>query len=65
MDYRTAIEELENILEDLRNQQVGVDELETSVARAAELVDWCRTRLRTVADKTDRLDTGVEPGQLI
>ncbi len=65
MDYRTAIEELENILEDLRNQRVGVDELETKVARATELITWCRGRLRTVAEHTDRLDTGIEPGQLL
>lgn len=43
--YREAEEELEAILTRLEADEVDVDELSTQVARARQLITWCRGRL--------------------
>lgn len=43
--YREAEEELEAILTRLEADEVDVDELSTHVARARQLITWCRARL--------------------
>lgn len=54
MKYTEAIKELETIMETLRDPHVDIDELEAKVARAAELIEWCRLRLRGVATNIDQ-----------
>ncbi len=46
LSYEAAIAELERIVTDLQNDEVGVDELASRVARGARLVELCRERLR-------------------
>jgi len=46
LGYEEAIAELEAIVTDLQNDEVGVDELADRVARGARLVELCRDRLR-------------------
>ncbi|MFO7960940.1 MAG: exodeoxyribonuclease VII small subunit [Nitriliruptoraceae bacterium] len=46
LGYEEAIAELETIVTDLQNDEVGVDELADRVARGARLVELCRDRLR-------------------
>ncbi|HOJ39629.1 MAG TPA: exodeoxyribonuclease VII small subunit [bacterium] len=46
MNYRQALEELQQILEEIENQQVDVDVLAERVKRAAFLIKWCQARLR-------------------
>lgn len=43
--YEDAIAELEALVEALQRDEVAVDELEVRVARGAELVELCRSRL--------------------
>lgn len=44
--YSTHFEELQKILEGLESGDVDVDALSEKVRRAAELIDFCRKRLR-------------------
>ncbi len=53
--YESALKELQHILAELQDQQVSVDELSSKVKRAAELVKFCKEKLRKVKDETDRL----------
>lgn len=53
--YETALQELQEILAQLQDQQVSVDELSQKVKRAAELITYCREKLRKVKEETDRL----------
>lgn len=46
LGYEAAIAELERIVTDLQNDEVGVDELAERVARGARLVELCRHRLQ-------------------
>ena len=62
--YEEAIAELETIVTDLQNDEVGVDELADRVARGARLVELCRDRLRraelAVDEVVDALRTAEE-----
>lgn len=44
--FRQAIDELETILRRIESEEVDIDRLAAEVARATELVDLCRTKLR-------------------
>jgi exodeoxyribonuclease VII small subunit len=43
--YEKAIEELEDIIEGLENESIGVDELSEKVKRASELIALCKSKL--------------------
>lgn len=64
LGYEAAIAELEAIVTDLQNDEVGVDELADRVARGARLVELCRDRLRraelAVDEVVDALRTAGE-----
>ncbi len=53
--YQTAWTELQKIVNDLQGGTVGVDDLTTKIDRAAELVRFCRERLRSTEDAVGRL----------
>jgi len=63
--YTKALAELEDILADIENPETDVDSLATKVARAAELLDFCRKRLRATEVEVSRivaqLETGSDP----
>lgn len=59
--YAAAEQELDGILRSLEDDDVDVDQLSSQVARARELITWCRGRLATAeVSITELLDT--EPG---
>lgn len=45
LGYAAAMAELEAILAELDDDQIDVDALARKVARAAELLRWCRSRI--------------------
>lgn len=58
--YADAIEELEEILEEIEDEDVDLDDLAVKVERASELVDVCRhkiddteTRVRDIIEELD------------
>ncbi len=55
--YDAAMQELQALVSQLQNDQIGVDALAEKVRRAAELIRQCREKLRqTEADVTEALD---------
>lgn len=46
ISYATAYEELQQIVAALQQEQIGLDELPEKIARAGELVQFCREHLR-------------------
>ncbi len=48
ISYNQAFEELERILEDIKERSVDVDELSDKVKRARELIDICEKRIKQV-----------------
>ena len=47
-NYTAAVQEIEQILERFRTEQLDIDALATEVKRASELIAACRERLTTV-----------------
>jgi len=48
MTYESALEELQGITQNLQEGKIGIDELATQLQRAAELIRFCREKLRNV-----------------
>jgi len=48
MTYESALEELQQITQNLQEGKIGIDELAVQLQRAAELIRFCREKLRSV-----------------
>ena len=55
IDYAEAIQELEEILERLRNGEVAINELAPTVKRANELVEECRRQLTQTREELQKI----------
>jgi exodeoxyribonuclease VII small subunit len=53
--YADALAELETILDELEADDVDVDVLAARVARAADLVELCRTRIGAARTEVERI----------
>jgi len=58
--YATAIAELDEILARLDDAQLDIDELGDHVARAAELIAICRTRIDTAQLRVTEIVAGLD-----
>jgi len=55
MRYGQALDELEELLEELEEADIDVDHLADRVARGVELVRFCRDRLAVVTTDVDQV----------
>ena len=55
LTYEKAFAELQTIVNDLQEDTVGIDQLSDKVSRAAELIRFCREKLRSTEADVDRL----------
>lgn len=53
--YGEAMAELETILAGLEREDLDVDELASKVARAAELIRWCRSRVSNARMEVEQI----------
>jgi exodeoxyribonuclease VII small subunit len=53
--YESAFAELQQIVRDLQDEAVGIDELTAKIARAAELIRFCREKLRLTEEEMAKL----------
>lgn len=60
MAYADAMEELEAILVDLERDDVDIDHLAERVARAAALIELCRSRIESARVDVTRLVEDLE-----
>jgi exodeoxyribonuclease VII small subunit len=51
ISYKEAQQELQQILQQLQEGQIDIDELSQQVSRAAELIHYCREKLRTAEEQ--------------
>jgi len=63
LTYEQALAELQQLVDQLQDQSLSLDELESRVRRARELLRNCREKLRHVEDVSRDLldDLGGEP----
>ena len=55
LTYETAWAELQQIVRALQDDTVGIDDLAAHIARANELIRFCRERLRQVEGEMGKL----------
>ncbi|MFZ2899331.1 MAG: exodeoxyribonuclease VII small subunit [Saprospiraceae bacterium] len=55
MTYDQALAELKDILRELQEGQTSMEELSGKVKRAAELVDFCKEKLRKTEEEVEEL----------
>jgi len=51
LSYQKALDELESIVKKIEQNEADVDELNGMVARAVELVKYCKTKLKTTEEQ--------------
>lgn len=56
--YEAAVAELEQLVSAMESGQMPLDRLLDSYRRGAELLDFCRGRLKTVEDQVKVLEDG-------
>lgn len=54
-NYTAALDELQQIVNDLQAEKIAIDDLAAKVKRAGDLVAFCREKLRTVEDELNEL----------
>ena len=50
LTYRSALQELEEIMEAVENEELDVDELSTKVQHAMNLIQYCQQKLKHTED---------------
>jgi len=55
MTYDEALTELKNILQELQDGKTGVDDMSAKVKRAAELVQFCKEKLRETEEEVNQV----------
>lgn len=60
LGYTAAMEELEQILQEIEADDVDVDVLTERVARAAELIRLCRERIAATRTEVERVVADLE-----
>ncbi len=53
--FNKAVEELEQILEQIESGELDVDELSGKVKRASELLRLCQSKLRDTEEEIDKI----------
>ena len=53
--YEEALKELQVIVQQLQQNEIGVDDLAAKVQRAAALIKYCREKLRTTENEIQNL----------
>jgi exodeoxyribonuclease VII small subunit len=51
LNYEQAAQELDQILNELKNDKISIDKLAEKVERAAKLASFCSQKLRTTENK--------------
>lgn len=55
LSYEKAVAELQQIINELQEEMVSMDDLSAKVKRAAELIQWCREKLRSTGEEIEGL----------
>ncbi|MBI1224080.1 MAG: exodeoxyribonuclease VII small subunit [Bacteroidetes bacterium] len=55
MTYESALHELQELVSNLQESTISMDDLSEKVSRAAELLDFCRAKLRETEEKVKGL----------
>jgi len=54
-DYSKAVKELEEIAKKVEDPETSIEDIDKFIARSAELVEQCRSYLRSAREKVEKL----------
>ena len=60
LSYDKAFEELQQIVRDMEEGEIGVNELSVKVKRASELIKVCKTKLSSTEEDVSKILKGLE-----
>ncbi|MDA6071102.1 exodeoxyribonuclease VII small subunit [Flavobacterium sp. AC] len=60
LTYEAAYKELEAIAKEIENETISVDVLATKVKRAAELITFCQTKLKSTESEVNKIISQME-----
>ena len=55
ISYESAMKELQEIVSQLQEESIGMDELTEKVKRSAELISFCKEKLRSTKQELEGL----------
>ncbi len=55
LTYQEAIEELQQIEQEIEENQISIDQLTEKIKRANHLIELCKTMLRTAEEDVNQL----------
>lgn len=55
LNYNDAIEEIESIINKIENQELDIDALSANVKRVAELLNFCKKKLKSTEDEVQKI----------
>lgn len=64
LNYTKAYDELQQIVEDIENAEINIDELETKIKRASELLNICKDKLYTTEQNVMKSLEDIKPNTL-
>ena len=54
--FDKAYEELQKIVSQLQNEEMGIDNLSTQLKKATELVAYCQEKLRSIEQDIEKIN---------
>lgn len=60
MTYKKAIEEIETIVKSLEDNKMDIDVLGGRVKRAAELIEFCKSKLHDTEEEVEKVLKSME-----
>jgi len=58
--YKKALEEIEQIVQQIETEDADIDELAKQVKRAAELIKQCKSKLRDTGNDLEKIISDLE-----
>ena len=55
INYSEAIAEIEMIVEKIENNELDIDDLAQNVRRVAELIKFCKAKLKTTEEEVEKI----------
>lgn len=55
LSYNDAINEMEAIISKIENQELDIDDLSANVKRVAELLTFCKMKLKNTEDEVQKI----------
>jgi exodeoxyribonuclease VII small subunit len=55
LSYSEAIAEIESIVERIENNELDIDELAQNVKRVAELIKFCKAKLKSTEEEVEKI----------